>query len=50
VAIVDDLPALEGWAYTLVRAPHEPAFLVAGQNGQLRRIAVAAGRAGLGPM
>jgi hypothetical protein len=38
VEIVDDVAALDGWAYTLARAPDEGAFLVAGQNGQMRRV------------
>lgn len=37
-AIVEDLPVLEGWAYTLARSPSDGSFLVAGQNGQVRRV------------
>jgi WD40 repeat protein len=32
------IPTLEGWAYTLARAPASDEFLVAGQAGQLRRV------------
>ncbi len=39
VTIVDEIAALDGWAYTLVRAPRDGAFLVAGQNGQMRQVA-----------
>lgn len=37
-AIVDDWPVLEGWAYTILRSPTDGSFLVAGQNGQMRRV------------
>lgn len=40
VEIVHDVMAFVGWAYALARAPGDGSFLVAGQNGQVRRVAL----------
>lgn len=38
---VQDLPALDGWAYTLAAAPEGKELLVAGEGGQMRRAELA---------
>lgn len=38
VAVTDDLPAVEGWAYALDVHPSDGSLLVGGRNGQLKRI------------
>jgi WD40 repeat protein len=38
VEIVADLPAVDGWAYTLAVHPNDGSLLVGGQNGQLQRL------------
>ena len=37
VQVTGDIPALEGWAYSLAIHPTDGSVLVAGQDGQLRR-------------
>jgi WD40 repeat protein len=41
VEIVEQHSALDGWAYTLVRAPSDSMFFAAGERGQVKRIEVA---------
>ncbi len=36
--LVADLPALDGWAYSLAEHPTHTAFVVGGRNGQLQRV------------
>jgi WD40 repeat protein len=36
--ITSDLPALDGWAYTVASAPDGEAAIVGGENGELRRV------------
>jgi hypothetical protein len=36
--IAADLPAIEGWAYSLACAPDGMTVLVAGEGGQFRRV------------
>ncbi len=38
VTITREIPALAGWAYTLAVHPSDRSIVVAGQNGELRRI------------
>ena len=38
VQVTEDLPALNGWAYTLVVHPHDRSLVVGGSDGKLKRI------------
>ena len=40
VELLTTLPALDGWAYTLLRAPQTNTFLVAGNGGQMKAVAI----------
>jgi WD40 repeat protein len=41
VKVMHELPAVEGWAYSLAVHPTDGSLLVGGQNGQLRRVIMA---------
>ncbi len=38
VEVIDDIPAVDGWAYSLGVHPTDGSLLVGGRNGQLKRI------------
>ncbi|MCP4816985.1 MAG: hypothetical protein GY888_31100, partial [Planctomycetaceae bacterium] len=38
VKVMQELPAVEGWAYSLAVHPSDGSLVVGGQNGQLRRV------------
>ena len=38
VAVTEDLPAIDGWAYAIAVHPSDGSFAVGGTNGQIRRI------------
>jgi WD40 repeat protein len=41
VKVMQELPAVEGWAYSLAVHPSDGSLVVGGQNGQLRRVIMA---------
>ena len=40
VQVIVDLPAVDGWAYTVAAAPDARQAIVGGTNGQLKRVAI----------
>ncbi len=44
IQVTDDLPAVEGWAYSIAVHPTGNSILVGGGNGQLRRIDLDSGK------
>lgn len=44
VEILQDIPAVDGWAYSLGVHPTDGSLLVGGRNGQLKRIVLEAAK------
>jgi len=42
--VLHDLPAIEGWVYSLACSPDEDALLAAGEGGQVVRVAIPSGK------
>ncbi|MBI1930052.1 hypothetical protein HYR99_38095, partial [Candidatus Poribacteria bacterium] len=40
VKVTQDLPAIDGWAYSLVVHPTDGSVVIGGPNGQVRRVII----------